>query len=202
MTLTKMPDNVFESTEQIAFNTGAEVPGVESSEDKLLQGRNFSYSDTQRHRIGPNYQQLPVNQPRNPVANNNQEGQSDHMKRKGDINYEPSFKEPDRLKTDEQARISSTPLVGTTKQTAEDDPQDFRQAGDRIRAMTETERDHLRHNLAINLKQVPQKAIVAKIIEHFAKADAAFGASLAKAMGMGMGMDAPKVAKIESSGGR
>ena len=59
MTLNRCPDNFFQETEQVAFNTGAYVPGIEPSEDKLLQGRNFSYSDTQRHRLGPNYQQLP-----------------------------------------------------------------------------------------------------------------------------------------------
>ena len=66
MTLNQFPENFFEQTEQVAFNTGAYVPGIEPSEDKLLQGRNFSYSDTQRHRLGPNYQQLPINRPLTP----------------------------------------------------------------------------------------------------------------------------------------
>ena len=108
MTLNRFPDNFFEITEQVAFNTGAYVPGIEPSEDKLLQGRNFSYSDTQRHRLGPNYQQLPVNQPRHAVANDNQEGLDDHAMRKGDINYSPSTKRPDRLVADPRAKDVGT----------------------------------------------------------------------------------------------
>ena len=189
MTLTKLPDNFFEATEQVAFNTGAYVPGVEPSEDKLLQGRNFSYSDTQRHRLGPNYQQLPINQPLHPVVNNNQEGLNDHMHKKGDINYNPSFKEPNRLQTDERSRFTPTPLAGNTGYAPAEDPQDFGQAGDRIRTLSATDRDHLLQNLTIYLKQVKEKPVVAKIIEHFTKADAAFGADLAKSLGMA----APKV---------
>ena len=61
---TATPENFFAETEQIAFGTGVLVDGLDFSDDKMLVGRTFSYSDTQRHRVGPNYLQLPVNQPR------------------------------------------------------------------------------------------------------------------------------------------
>ncbi|MDQ2700868.1 MAG: catalase, partial [Actinomycetota bacterium] len=64
LTLTRNPGNVFAENEQIAFGTGVLVDGLEFSDDKMLVGRTFSYSDTQRHRVGPNYLQLPVNQPK------------------------------------------------------------------------------------------------------------------------------------------
>ncbi|AHI57345.1 hypothetical protein AX25_14595 [Listeria ivanovii WSLC3009] len=61
MTLNRNPDNIFAETESVGFNPGVLVPGMLPSEDRLLQGRLFSYSDTQRHRVGPNYLQLPIN---------------------------------------------------------------------------------------------------------------------------------------------
>ncbi|MCX8491295.1 MAG: catalase, partial [Cyclobacteriaceae bacterium] len=74
MTLNKIPGNYFEHVEQSAFSPGTLIPGIEPSEDKLLQGRLFSYFDTQRHRIGGNFQQLKVNAPVASVNSNNQDG--------------------------------------------------------------------------------------------------------------------------------
>ena len=63
LTLNRMPKNFFNETEQAAFAPGNLVPGIEPSEDRLLQGRIFSYSDTQMYRLGVNHQQIPVNRP-------------------------------------------------------------------------------------------------------------------------------------------
>lgn len=82
--------------EQVAFGTGVLVDGIDFSEDKLLQGRTFAYSDTQRYRVGPNYLQLPINAPRCPFATNQRGGQMsyhvDTAKQGVDphINYEPT----------------------------------------------------------------------------------------------------------------
>lgn len=65
--LNKNPNNYFQETEQIAFSPGNVVPGIDPSEDKMLQGRLFSYPDTQRHRLGANYDQIPINTPRCPL---------------------------------------------------------------------------------------------------------------------------------------
>ncbi len=186
MTLNRVPSNFFEMTEQIAFNTGAYVPGIEPSEDKLLQGRNFSYSDTQRHRLGPNYQQLPINRPRNPVVNDNQDGQADHMIRQGDINYEPSTKEPARVGTNPRYRMTRTPLTGMAEYSAVTKGDDYKQAGDRIRAMDPRDRDHLLSNLTGEFKKVKRREIVTKQISHFYRADANFGAQLAAANGVAL----------------
>ena len=67
-----MPKNFFQETEQVALAPGNLVPGIEPSEDRLLQGRIFSYSDTQMYRLGANHQQIPVNRPVVNVNNNNQ----------------------------------------------------------------------------------------------------------------------------------
>jgi catalase len=74
MTLNRNPANVFQETEQAAFAPSNLVPGIEASEDRLLQGRVFSYADTQMHRVGVNALQLPVNRPRAEVVSNNQDG--------------------------------------------------------------------------------------------------------------------------------
>ncbi len=72
MVLDRMPENFFAENEQISFGTGVLVDGLDFSDDKMLVGRTFSYSDTQRYRVGPNYLQLPVNQPKNAWVHTNQ----------------------------------------------------------------------------------------------------------------------------------
>ena len=74
MTLNRVPDNFFLQSEQIAFGTGVLVDGLDFSDDKMLVGRTFTYSDTQRHRVGPNYLQLGVNAPKTRVATNQRDG--------------------------------------------------------------------------------------------------------------------------------
>ena len=187
MTLNKVPDNFFQSTEQVAFNTGAYVPGIEPSEDKLLQGRNFSYSDTQRHRLGANYQQLPINQPRVPVRNENQEGLDDHGHTKGDINYAPSLKQSNISMADPKYKEGKqTQAEGKISQEPISDPKNFSQAGERYRALSVMDRDHLIHNLTLELKKVKTRAIVEKIASNFYLADADFGKRVADANGVDM----------------
>ena len=97
MTLNRMPENFFAENEQIAFGTGVLVDGLDFSDDKMLVGRTFSYSDTQRYRVGPNYLQLPVNQAKNArVATNQRDGQMAYGVDLGagqnpHVNYEPSI---------------------------------------------------------------------------------------------------------------
>src|SRR5271168_3146373 len=90
MTLNKMPDNYFQETEQSAFAPGNLVPGIEPSPDRMLQGRLFSYLDTQRYRIGPNFQQLPINRPISPVNSYNQDGPMDLRDSGSEVNYQPN----------------------------------------------------------------------------------------------------------------
>jgi catalase len=100
MVLDRNPDNVFAETEQSAFGTGVLVDGIDFSDDKMLQGRTLSYSDTQRYRVGPNYLQLPINAPQEQASarTNQRDGQMayyvDNLAGRGEdkhINYEPSL---------------------------------------------------------------------------------------------------------------
>ncbi|KAF5352195.1 hypothetical protein D9758_009253 [Tetrapyrgos nigripes] len=90
MVLNKNVDEFFPQTEQAAFCTAHMVPGIGPSDDPLLQGRNFSYFDTQLSRLGVNWQELPINRPVCPVMNFNRDGQGRHRISKGVLNYWPN----------------------------------------------------------------------------------------------------------------
>ena len=88
--LNQNPDNFHNENESLAFCPGVIVPGIGYSEDKLLQSRIFSYSDTQRYRLGPNYLQLPINAPKCPFHNNHHDGVGNMTQRTEEVNYFPS----------------------------------------------------------------------------------------------------------------
>ena len=90
MTLTRNPDNYFAETEQVAFHTGHIVPGIDFTNDPLLQGRLFSYIDTQLRRVGPNFAELPINRPLTPVHNNQRDGMARTVINKGRVAYFPN----------------------------------------------------------------------------------------------------------------
>ncbi|RSM13104.1 Catalase-1 [Fusarium oligoseptatum] len=88
--LNRNVDEYFTQTEQVAFCTSHVIPGIGFSDDPLLQGRNFSYSDTQLSRLGINWQELPINRPVCPVMNFNRDGAMRHTIAKGKVNYWPN----------------------------------------------------------------------------------------------------------------
>jgi catalase len=91
MTLNRNPDNFFAETEQVAFHPGHLVPGIDFSNDPLLQGRLFSYTDTQLSRLGsPNFHEIPINRPVSPVHNNQRDGHMRQTINKGQSSYEPN----------------------------------------------------------------------------------------------------------------
>src|SRR5262249_31120640 len=91
LVLDRMPESFFADTEQVAFCTQNIVPGIDFSNDPLLQGRNFSYLDTQLKRLGsPNFTQIPVNAPKTEVANYQHDGHMAMRNPRGRVNYEPN----------------------------------------------------------------------------------------------------------------
>jgi catalase len=91
MTLNRNPDNFFAETEQVAFHTANVVPGIDFSDDPLLQGRNFSYLDTQLNRFGgTNFSEIPINRPVAPVHNNQRDGFMRQTINKGRASYYPN----------------------------------------------------------------------------------------------------------------
>ncbi len=96
MVLDRWPDNFFAETEQVAFCPANIVPGIDFSNDPLLQGRLFSYLDTQLKRLGgPNFHQIPINAPKCPFANLQRDGHMQMGAQKGRVNYEPSTLQAD-----------------------------------------------------------------------------------------------------------
>ena len=96
LTLNRNPSDYFTEIEQAAFSPAHMIPGVEPSPDKMLQGRLFAYGDTHRHRLGANYRQIPVNQPRVNVTNYQRDGPMRIENQAGAPNYFPnSFQGPE-----------------------------------------------------------------------------------------------------------
>ncbi|ALZ74836.1 catalase [Rheinheimera sp. F8] len=180
MTLNRMPDNFFQETEQAAFAPANLVPGIEPSEDRLLQGRIFSYSDTQMYRLGANHQQLPINRPLVAVNSNNQDGAMNYGNTKSNVNYEPSSIEPKPALA--AARAVATPLSGTVQQQIIAKTDNFSQAGEFYRQLDKTAQQNLVRNLAGDLGAVRDSSTKHKMLAHFYKADVNYGTALTKAV--------------------
>jgi catalase len=193
MTLNRNPANIFQETEQSAFAPSNLVPGIEASEDRLLQGRMFSYADTQMYRVGANTLQLPINRPRTAAANNNQDGALNAGQRTGTVNYEPSRSA--MLSEASASKSSQSPLSGTTQQQRIAKTLNFRQAGEFYRSLDPQQQKNLVANLAGDLGQVKNPVIRDAMLSHFYKADAAYG----KAITLAVGGNVDAVSKLAAS---
>jgi len=177
MVLNRNVSNFFQETEQVALAPSNLVPGIEPSEDRLLQGRLFSYADTQMYRVGANAQNLPVNQPRVKVNNGNQDGALNTQRTLGGVNYEPSRLQP-RPAT-ESARYSQLPLSGTTQQQAIDRQQNFKQAGELFRSYDRKNRQDLINSFGQSLLSSDDESKHI-ILSFLYKADTEYGKGVTK----------------------
>jgi catalase len=189
MTLNRMPENFFTENEQIAFGTGVLVDGLDFSDDKMLVGRTFSYSDTQRYRVGPNYLQLPVNQAKNTKVYTNQRdgqmaygvdlapGQNPH------VNYEPSIlgglREGTYPTHDEQGPV----ITGRVTRKRIPRTNDYKQAGERYLLSEQWEKDDLVANLVGALQQC-RREIQERMVWHFFMAEDEWGQRVGDALGI------------------
>jgi catalase len=180
MTLNRMPANFFQETEQAAFAPANLVPGIEPSEDRLLQGRIFSYSDTQLYRLGANHQQLPINRPLVEVVSHNQDGAMNYGNRTSNVNYEPSRLEPKASLP--AARAANTVLSGTVQQQMIAKTDNFSQAGAFYRGLNKQAQQNLVRNLAADLSAVRDSNTKHIMLSHFYKADADYGKALTQAV--------------------
>nr|WP_245979261.1 catalase [Lysobacter pythonis] len=182
MTLDKVPGNFFQSTEQSAFAPANLIPGIEPSEDRLLQGRIFSYADTQLYRLGANHKQLPINAPRNiTIANHNQDGFMRLREDMDNVNYQPS-RTGDGHVEDRRHLYSQLALSGATQQQRIAKTDNFSQAGAFWRGLSRKAQGNLIRNLAADLGQVRDAMIKNTMVAHFYKADADYGRKLASAV--------------------
>ena len=179
MTLNKVPDNFFEHSEQAALAPSNFVPGIDASPDRLLQGRLFSYADTQRYRLGINHNLLPVNAPRVKVVNNNQDGFQNNSGRSADVNYYPSVLAP--KVTNVRLEAPAYELEGVAQAKPISLTNDYEHAGILYRSFTEEQKRNLIKNLAGDLNQVRDQKTKTIMVSHFWQADADYGTRLAKA---------------------
>ncbi|MEU1126963.1 catalase [Streptomyces sp. NPDC005899] len=188
MVLNRVPDNYFAENEQASFGTGVLVDGLDFSDDKMLVGRTFSYSDTQRYRVGPNYLQLPVNQAKNArVATNQRDGMmaydNGHHGDNPEVNYEPSItgglREGSYPTHDEQGpeirgRLTRKRIPLTN---------DYLQAGQRYLLLEDWERDDLVANFVDMLSQC-DRPVQERMVWHFLLVENDLGLRVGEGLGI------------------
>lgn len=193
LVLHRVVDNFFAETEQVAFCTQNIVKGIDHSDDPLLQGRNFSYLDTQLKRLGsPNFTQLPINAPKCPMHNFHQDGHMSFQNPKGRVNYEPnSWGE----ESDEQGGprachkrgFTSYPqtVSGTkTRLRSETFADHYSQARQFYISQTPVEQLHLAKALGFELSKVETEKIRVRMVSHLLNIDQGLAESVAKILGI------------------
>jgi catalase len=178
--LNRIPDNYFESTEESAFAPSRLIPGIEPSEDRMLQGRLFAYADTQMYRLGANFNSLPINRSQTEVRNNNQDGAMSSSGRTGDVNYEPSS--INELSQDAKYKSVQTALSGTMQQAGIRKKENFRQAGQYYESLSEQGKSDLVTALSEDLSHVTNEGNRYIMLSYFNKADHELGVRLIRAL--------------------
>ena len=183
--LNRNPENYFAEVEQSAFAPTNLVPGIEPSNDKMLQGRLFSYPDTHRHRLGPNFDQLPINCPyRARVSNYQRDGPANVTNNFGNApNYEPnSLNGPVEDPTKANSIFTVQGEVGKHKYVHPND--DFEQPRMLFRKiLTEAERTRLIENISGSLGK-SRRDIQERMVKLFHKVDPEYGQRIAKAINL------------------
>lgn len=190
MTLNRNPDNFFAETEQVAFHPGNIVPGIDFTNDPLLQGRLFSYLDTQLIRLGgPNFSEIPINRPESVVSNNQRDGYMRQTVHKGRVNYSPNSLGggcPYAAGADKGAFMHYTEkLDGHKVQQRSDSFRDhYSQASLFYNSLTEPEQNHLYEAFLFELGKVETMHIREKMVEHIAQVNWTLAEKVAKGIGV------------------
>lgn len=189
MVLDRWPDNFFAETEQVAYCPANIVPGIDFSNDPLLQGRLFSYLDTQLIRLGgPNFHQIPVNAPKCPFANLQRDGHMQMQIPRGRVNYDPSSLQQDSPRETARGFASAPkPAEEGTKARirAESFADHYTQPRLFYRSQSAPEQAHLASALVFELSKVETAHVRDAMVGHLKHIDA----DLAKRVADGLGMD-------------
>ncbi|PTX14511.1 catalase [Pontibacter mucosus] len=201
MTLNRNPDNFFAETEQVAFHPGNLVPGIDVTNDPLLQGRLFSYVDTQLNRFGSaNFTELPINRPVVPVNNNQGAGFMRYTIDKGKVNYWPNSLgggSPKMAPESEGAYVHYTEKVEGYKIRARSASfkDHYSQATLFWNSMSEVEKEHIVSAAHFELGKVETKEIRERMVGQFSKVSM----ELARRVAAGIGVQVPENFEQEST---
>ena len=194
MVLNKNPDNFFAETEQVAFHPGHVVPGIDFTNDPLLQGRLFSYTDTQLSRLGsPNFHEIPINRPVNEMHNNQRDGHMRQTVNTGRVSYHPNSLGggcPYQAKMAEGGFASFNERIDAQKvrDRSESFSDHFSQATLFFNSQTPTEQGHIIKALRFELGKVETLAIRNRMLGLLSQIDK----TLANKVAEGLGMEVPK----------
>lgn len=193
MVLNRNPDNFFAETEQVAFHPGHVVPGIDFTNDPLLQGRLFSYTDTQLSRLGsPNFHEIPINRPVTPMHNNQRDG---HMRQEinvGKTHYSPNSLNdnyPVQAKESEGGFVSYYERIEAHKvrERSESFADHFSQAALFFNSQTPVEQNHIINALRFELSKVETIAIRERMLGLLNQVNT----TLAKKVAEGLGLAVP-----------
>ncbi len=191
MVLDRNPTNYFAETEQVAFCTTHVVPGIDFTNDPLLQGRNQSYLDTQLTRLGgPNFAQLPINAPRCPMRNFQRDGHMQMGVPKGRVSYSPSSLDATVERQDPAAGFNSAPVHEAgdkLKARSATFADHYSQARQFFISQTEPEQNHIISAFIFELSKVETEAVRLNLLGQLANVDEA----LAKRVANGLGYEGP-----------
>jgi catalase len=193
LTLNRNPDNFFSETEEVAFLPSHLVPGIDVSDDPLLQGRLFSYVDTQLNRFGtPNFSQLPINQSKSPVNSFQQDGMMRFTNRPGKANYYPNSisGSPKEAPAKQGGYVHYPASVQGTKirERSKTFADHYTQAALFYNSVTLIEQEHIAQALIFELGKVSDVKIQKLMLDHVAKVDDVLAGKVA----LKLGMEAPK----------
>lgn len=190
MVLNKNPDNFFAEAEQVAFHPGHLVPGIDFTNDPLLQGRLFSYTDTQLSRLGsPNFHEIPINKPLAPMHNNQRDG---HMRQEinvGRVSYSPNSLGggcPFQAKMTEGGFVSVNERIEAHKvrERSESFADHFSQAALFFNSQTDVEKRHITNALRFELSKVETKAIRERMVALLDQVDHKLAQQVADGLGI------------------
>jgi catalase len=187
LVLDRCVDNFFAETEQVAFCTQNIVPGIDFTNDPLLQGRNFSYLDTQLKRLGsPNFAHIPVNAPKCPFAHFQQDGHMALVNPKGRVNYEPNSWNGGPRESPEKGFRSfpaeeEGPKLRIRSETFADH---YSQARQFYVSQTDTEQNHIVNALVFELSKVEMPKIRSRVVSHLLNIDQGLAKQVADGLGL------------------
>jgi catalase len=192
LVLNRNPDNFFAETEQVAFCTAHIVPGIDFSNDPLLQGRNHSYLDTQLTRLGgPNFHEIPINSPIVQIQNNQRDGFHRQAINRGRVNYEPNSLGGGCPFQAGRMGFTSFPERFTTEDKVRGNPELFAEHYGQARlfyqSQTPVEQAHMASAFRFELTRVQTPAVRERILALLANIDDGLVAKVAE----GLGMDVP-----------